>query len=193
MNTIWCVGRNYADHAKELGNEVPKRPLIFTKAFASIQQGSTLTLWPKVQEMHYEFEIVLKLGKDLKVSQIAGGIDLTDRTAQAEAKASGLPWARAKSFPGSTVIGKWVDVSPSVLDQELQLVFKKNGVIVQQASTLQMLFSFNELLQELKENFPLTDGDLIFTGTPSGVGPLQPGDQLEGEIKGLTHDSWTVF
>ncbi|NQV37815.1 MAG: fumarylacetoacetate hydrolase family protein [Candidatus Marinimicrobia bacterium] len=186
IRNIYCVGRNYRDHAKELNNPIPKEPLYFQKSTASIAQSNQITI-PKETEIHHELELVLCLGKDVFdpveldiENDIAGftiGLDLTDRTSQSELKANGKPWFWAKSFKNSSILGPFYNNGLFPLDKDF--VLKKNGIPVQTGRVNDMIFSIEYLLKRLVSRVPLLCGDIVFTGTPSGVGQLQTGDILD--------------
>ncbi|GAE25764.1 fumarylacetoacetate hydrolase family protein [Halalkalibacter wakoensis JCM 9140] len=183
---IYCIGRNYAKHATELGNEVPEQPLLFSKPSHSlaIANGQTLVM-PKDQgDIHHEIEIVLKIDKPVNkgdklvdvVSEIALGIDLTLRDVQAELKKKGHPWLRAKGFKNSAIVTDFWSFDMSECLQT-PFSFKINDETRQKGTIADMLFSFQEIIDECAECFGLGKGDLIFTGTPEGVGSLKTGDQ----------------
>lgn len=193
IRNIWGVGRNYLDHAKELGNPVPKKPLIFLKAGSSASVNSTeieLPWW--TEEVHHEVELALKLSPSLQVLECAVALDLTERKFQSEAKASGLPWTLAKSFHNAGAVSaffsikKWDDV------RDLRIRLWINDELKQEGRTSQMIFPCETLVEYIKLHFPVCPGDLILTGTPSGVGPLLPGDRVKAEIEGQITHTWTV-
>lgn len=184
---IICVGRNYAAHARELGNEVPEDPVIFMKpASALLREGVDFHYPSFTHDLHYEAELVLRIsrsGSPLSITEaldyvdaITVGIDFTARDLQAALKAKGLPWEKAKAWDQAAVIGKWQPMRAG----DFHFSMNKNGVKVQQGDTSHMIFSFDVLLAHISEYFSLEPGDLIFTGTPAGVGPCVPGDELEG-------------
>jgi 2-keto-4-pentenoate hydratase/2-oxohepta-3-ene-1,7-dioic acid hydratase in catechol pathway len=189
---IWAVGRNYADHAKELGNALPKEPLFFLKSGSCIQTGPSLRLLPGLGEVHHELELALLIDAHGLFSHYALALDLTDRSAQGRAKAEGLPWTRAKSFKGACVLGEWSPFadSPEFLKQELEL--KVNGEIRQKSPLDVMIFKPADLLKSLKRIFPVGTGDVLLTGTPQGVGPLNAGDFLEARLGTALRASWRV-
>lgn len=191
QNTIWCVGRNYLEHAQELGNALPEQPLVFTKPWASIQVGKEVVLWSEVTEANYELEVVVRVTADRQVSHLGLGLDLTDRKAQQHAKINGLPWTLAKGFKGATVLSDFIRVSEFSIDfEDLNFSLKRNGKIVQQANTKMMMFSVGQIITYLFDHFPVTDGDLIFTGTPSGVGPITREDLFSAKLDGLLEAEW---
>mgnify|MGYP000967856829 CR=1 FL=1 len=191
---IICVGRNYKKHAQELGNEVPEEPVLFMKADSSLMRQRDAFYIPDFSsDVHYEAEIVIRinrLGKRIQskfapkyYAQYTIGIDFTARDVQKKLKEKGLPWEKAKAFDSSAVCGDWLDVEGVDLDN-LKFELKKNGEIVQSGNTKDMLYPINDLVEHASEYFTLKIGDLIFTGTPEGVGKVESGDVLEGFIEG---------
>lgn len=187
LATIWCVGRNYAAHAKELGNPVPAEPVIFTKPASSVVlDGGVLPLPPDSARVDHEVELVVGLGKGKK-PVYAVGIDFTARDIQDRLKKEGLPWALAKARRGFAAIGPF---GPASLPQELALAV--NGETRQKGSTKDMLFDVPRLLAYLDEKFGLGEGDLVFTGTPPGVGPLKKGDRIEASLGSVSRLTLTA-
>lgn len=191
---IICIGRNYADHAAELKNPVPKQPLIFMKPDTALLRENRDFYYPEFsKDIHYEVEVVLKICKHGKhidskfasnyYQEIGLGIDFTARDIQAKCKEKGHPWEIAKAFDSSAVIGKFFP-KDEVLNEEGHLEFslQKNGETVQQGDTRQMLTGFDDLVAYVSQYFMLKKGDLIYTGTPKGVGPIAIGDEYEGYI-----------
>ena len=191
IGKVVCVGRNYAAHAEELGNEVPKAPILFMKpasSVVSIRQGVVRPNPALYGETHYEAELCVQLAADLssatieEAKQAIGGVtlglDLTLRELQAELKEKGHPWERAKCFDGACVLGDWLDpqVFGDFTDVHYQLTI--NNALKQDGDSALMLFPVYELLVNISHAFSLQAGDVIMTGTPSGVGALQAGDQL---------------
>jgi acylpyruvate hydrolase len=193
---IICIGRNYADHATELGNSIPSEPLFFLKPDSAIlahRHPFYLPDWS--QEIHYEVELLVrisKLGKSIApefahryYDAISLGIDFTARDIQAEVKAKGHPWEKAKAFDGSAVISReWLPLDSNqkgVLNKHFRL--ERNGEVVQQGKSKDMLFDIDQLIAYVSKFMTLKLGDVIFTGTPSGVGPVTPGDNLEGFLE----------
>jgi 2-keto-4-pentenoate hydratase/2-oxohepta-3-ene-1,7-dioic acid hydratase in catechol pathway len=190
---IFCIGRNYAAHAKELGNEVPDEPIIFMKPKSALLQAHTPFYYPEfTNELHYECELVLRISKNGKYIQekyaskyyngITVGIDFTARDVQDELKSKGLPWEKAKAWDNSAVIGKWIDVAPDAARKDINFCLYKNKELVQQGNSSQMLFSFDSIIAHISNYFSLNIGDLVFTGTPPGVGECVVGDEFEGFI-----------
>lgn len=188
---IFCVGRNYVEHAKELGNEVPEEPVIFMKPKSALLQSHTPFYYPPfTNELHYEIEIVLHVSKNGKgvserqaskyYNSLSVGIDFTARDLQAELKKKGLPWEKAKAWDNSAILGSWKEITPQMLEKPMLFTLLKNGETVQQGDTSKMIFSFDQIVSNISNYFSLNIGDLIYTGTPSGVGECVVGDILEG-------------
>ena len=186
---IVCVGRNYKAHALELGNSVPEEPVIFCKPdSALLPPRNPFVIPPWTQDVHHEIEWVLRVGKVGKfieprfayryVDAMTVGLDFTARDLQTELKNKGLPWERAKGFDGSAVLGTWSPMPAEPTDHQIRL--EKNGITVQSGNTRDFLTPLEELIAFISTYFTLKKGDLIFTGTPAGVGPVKPGDSLEG-------------
>jgi len=191
---IFCVGRNYADHAKELGNAVPEEPVIFMKPKSALLQPPAPFYYPEFcNELHYEAELVLRISKNGRYIQqkhaskyynaITVGIDFTARDIQAELKKKGLPWEKAKAWDNSAVLGKWVELTPEILKKEFRFSLSKNGEIVQQGNSADMIFSFDKVVENISQYFSLKIGYLIYTGTPAGVGECVVADYLEGYLE----------
>lgn len=191
---IICVGRNYADHAKELGNDIPDEPVIFMKPKSALLQSHTPFYYPEFSnELHYECELVLRVCKNGKYIQerhaanyyngITVGIDFTARDIQNELKKKGLPWEKAKAFDNSAAVGKFIDVTPAMNRKNINFSFYKNKELVQQANSGEMIFSIDALIANISNYFSLNIGDLIFTGTPAGVGECVVGDLLEAYLE----------
>jgi 2-keto-4-pentenoate hydratase/2-oxohepta-3-ene-1,7-dioic acid hydratase in catechol pathway len=199
---IICIGRNYADHAKELGNHVPQQPVVFLKPQSAILSHKHPFYIPEwTQEVHHEVELVVKvdrLGKTISeehapryYSEVALGLDFTARDIQAELKAKGHPWERAKAFDGSAVIGRFMSLAELGKPvQDLHFSLRNHDDEVQQGHTADMLFSVNRLIADVSQFMTLKVGDLIFTGTPAGVGAIKSGDRLVGNLEG--HDLFAV-
>jgi acylpyruvate hydrolase len=189
---IFCIGRNYADHAKELNNAVPTEPLIFMKPPSALLRENKPFYYPSfTKDLHYEAEIVLRVNRVGKCieekfahkyyDKITLGIDFTARDLQDKLKAKGHPWEIAKGFDGAAVIGEWIDWQAD-FRQNIPFHFTKNGTTVQVGNTRDLIFSFDYLIHYVSQFFSLSVGDLIYTGTPAGVGAVQIGDKLQGYI-----------
>ena len=191
---IICIGRNYTEHVKELSNPLPAEPVFFMKPDTSIITGNKPFFLPDFSnEIHHEVEIVLKICKVGKTisekfasryyDEIGIGIDFTARDLQAKAKEKGLPWEIAKAFEGSAPLGKFIPKKDINDIKNINFHLEKNGKMVQQGSTVDMIFSFDRIISYVSRFFPLKTGDLIFTGTPAGVGPVTIGDHLQAYIE----------
>lgn len=191
---IFCIGRNYVEHARELKNEIPDEPVIFMKPKTALLQGNIPFYYPEfTNELHYEVELVLRVCKNGKhiqeqqadkyVNQITVGIDFTARDIQQQLKQKSLPWEKAKAFDSSALVGRWIDIYPNELQESIHFSLLLNGDKVQQGNTANMIFSFREIIAYISSYFSLNIGDLIFTGTPAGVGECVVGDRLEGFLE----------
>ena len=191
---IICVGRNYTDHIKELENNKPKEPVLFLKPDSSIILNNRPFFIPDFsQNIHYELELIIKisrLGKHIqeKFSHkyydfIGLGIDFTARDLQSDLKSKGLPWEKSKAFDGSCFISKWINKSEFNDVNNLNFNLNKNGKTVQKTNSKLMLWKIDELISYISTFFTLKIGDVIFTGTPAGVGNVSIGDNLEGFIE----------
>ena len=187
---IVAVGRNYAEHARELGNEIPEEPVLFLKPSTALPKDSELFEYPSFSsDIHFEVEIVLRVckeGKSVAVEDarsfydaLTVGIDFTARDVQGKLKAKGLPWEISKGFDGSAPVGRFVDVPQTT---PILFSLSQNGEVRQKGSTDDMLNGFDSIINHVTKYFTLEPGDLIFTGTPAGVGPTHPGDTIEGFI-----------
>ena len=192
---IICIGRNYTDHIEELENERPEDPVVFLKPDTSlVLKNQPFFIPPFSDDVHYEVEILVRInriGKHIQqkfahkyYDEIGLGIDFTARDLQAKLKAKGLPWEKAKAFDGAAVVGDWVNKSELPHIDELQFEMTKNGTVVQQSSSTLMLWKVDELIAYVSQFFTLKIGDIIFTGTPAGVGPVAENDVLEGSLEG---------
>jgi 2-keto-4-pentenoate hydratase/2-oxohepta-3-ene-1,7-dioic acid hydratase in catechol pathway len=188
-----CIGRNYAQHISELKNEKPTEPVIFLKPDTAILLKKQPFFIPDFSdEVHHEVEVLVKINRvgkhiDSKFAhkyyeQIGLGIDFTARDLQQKLKEQGLPWEKAKAFDGSAVVGKWVSKSNFDNLNDLPFSLHKNDEIVQSATTSDMLWNIDEIIAYVSQFFTLKIGDIIFTGTPSGVRRVQPNDSLKGFI-----------
>jgi 2-keto-4-pentenoate hydratase/2-oxohepta-3-ene-1,7-dioic acid hydratase in catechol pathway len=190
---IFAIGRNYAEHIAELNNERPDEPVIFTKPDTALLRNNEPFYYPDfTNDVHYEVEIVLRICKEGKYiqekfspkyyDQIGLGVDFTARDLQQKAKEKGLPWDIAKGFNGSAPVSELLPASDYDL-KNLNFSLNVNGEKRQEGNTRMMLFQFDFIISYLSRFFTLRKGDLIFTGTPKGVGPVKKGDRLEGFIE----------
>lgn len=189
-----CIGRNYTDHIKELENEKPIDPVVFLKSDTSILLKKQPFFIPDFSDdVHHEVEVLVKINKVGKhiakkfahkyYNEIGLGIDFTARDLQAQLKAKGLPWEKAKAFDGAAVIGKWLSKTKFQDIDNINFSLKKNNEIVQSANTELMLWKVDELIEYVSKYFTLKIGDIIFTGTPAGVGKVFAEDRLQGYIE----------
>ena len=189
--SIFCIGRNYVAHAHELGNEVPTSPVIFMKpSTAVLAEGKNFTIPSFTNDLHYEGELVLRVckeGKNLKdpnvldyCDAITVGIDFTARDLQNKLKEKGLPWEKAKAFDDAAILGKWAPLNAAIVANPIHFSLHKNGAIVQDGDSSLMIFPLATILESLTEYFTIYPEDLIYTGTPVGVGPTNKGDVFEG-------------
>lgn len=192
---IICIGRNYADHAKEMNAEVPTVPVFFMKPDTAILKNGQDFYYPDfTSDLHYECELVYRINKagkniqakfaDKYYSEMTLGIDFTARDLQQECKKKGLPWEIAKSFESSAPISDVFQQTESINPKEISFELRKNGEVVQQGQSKDMIFSIDEIISYISRFMTLKTGDLIYTGTPQGVGPVSIGDVLEGSLNG---------
>lgn len=192
---IICVGRNYAEHAKELGNAVPDAPVLFMKAKNALLMPGKPFYYPDfTKDVHYEAELVVKVCKNGKhvaerfarryYEQITVGLDFTARDVQQRQKEKGLPWEIAKAFDDSAAVGTFQPIPEGKDVQDYWFELKKNGAVVQQGHAADMLSTIDQVIAYASTFFSLNIGDLIFTGTPAGVGPVALHDRLEGFLEG---------
>ncbi len=197
VRRIFCVGRNYAEHAREMGMD-PERepPFFFTKpADAIVADGSRIAFPSRTANLHHEIELVLALGsggRDIQTANALGhifgyavGLDLTRRDLQAAARKEGRPWDTAKGFDQSAPISAIVPAADIGHPRRGRILLAVNGGVRQQGDISDMIWKIPEIVAELSTYFELAAGDLIYSGTPAGVGPIEPGDQLEGSIEGI--------
>ena len=191
---IICIGRNYAAHIEELNNERPNEPVIFIKPDSAVLPKQQDFYIPEFSnDIHYEVEVLVKIKKVGKhiapefaptyYDEIGLGIDFTARDLQSKLKEKGLPWEKAKGFDGAAVIGDWLPKSQFKDINDLNFTLSKNGEVVQQGNTGLMLWKIDEIIAYVSTFFMLKKGDIIFTGTPSGVGGISPNDYLSGSLE----------
>jgi acylpyruvate hydrolase len=192
---IICIGRNYVDHAKELNNPVPAEPVFFLKPDSAILRKNAAFFIPDFsEEIHYECELVFRINKLGKTIQekfahtyydaIALGIDFTARDIQQKCKEKGLPWEKAKAFDSSAAISNFVSKEEFSDLNNLHFHLNLNGTTVQTGNASEMIFSIDRIIAHVSRYMTLKTGDLIYTGTPAGVGPVKIGDKLEGYLEG---------
>ncbi|MDA3892224.1 MAG: fumarylacetoacetate hydrolase family protein [Salinivirgaceae bacterium] len=192
---IIAIGRNYAEHAKELNNPVPIEPVIFLMPETALIRSNKPFFYPDFSnDIHYEVELVVKinkLGKNISekfahryYNEIGIGIDFTARDIQAKLKEKGLPWEKAKAFDGAAPLGKFISKTELPEVNNISFSLEKNGELVQKGNSKDMIHSIDAIIAHVSQYFTLKIGDLIFTGTPAGVGPVKIGDALYAKIEG---------
>lgn len=192
---IICIGRNYREHAKELNNEVPDEPVIFLKPDSScLRPGQPFFIPDVFKEVHHEVEVVVRISRNGKhiakrfahkyYDEIGLGIDFTARDKQSALKQKGLPWELAKAFDGSALVSNMLPKGDLPPINAIDFSLEKNGMTVQSGNTSDMLFSVDDTIAFVSKYFTLKMGDLLFTGTPAGVGPVQAEDELRGFLEG---------
>ncbi|MEC3966049.1 fumarylacetoacetate hydrolase family protein [Flagellimonas halotolerans] len=190
-----CIGRNYVDHIDELNNERPDEPVVFIKPDSAILPKEQDFYIPEFsQDVHYEVEVLVKIKKVGKhvskefahkyYDEVGLGIDFTARDLQSKLKSKGLPWEKAKGFDGAAVVGKWLSKSKFKNLDNLNFTLSKNGEKMQEGNTSLMLWKIDEIIAYVSTYFMLKKGDIIFTGTPAGVGKVSPNDYLVGTLEG---------
>jgi acylpyruvate hydrolase len=196
LNNIYCVGKNYADHAKEMGGEVPTEPIIFLKPTSAVIENGTPIILPKISKnVHHEVELTVLIGKHGKnipqsdaMEYVAGygvGLDMTMRDKQNEAKKGGNPWSIAKGFDTSAPLSPFIEKANIPDPHDLEISLKVNGKERQHSNTKNMIFRIDVLVSFLSSIFTLEEGDIIYTGTPEGVSQVVSGDVLDAEIPGI--------
>jgi len=190
-----CIGRNYVDHIKELSNERPEEPVVFIKPDSAILPKEQDFYIPEFSnDVHYEVEVLIKIkkvGKHISrefahkyFDEVGLGIDFTARDLQGKLKAKGLPWEKAKGFDGAAIVGKWLSKERFKDLDNLNFSLQKNDQTVQAGNTSLMLWKIDEIIAHVSQYFMLKKGDIIFTGTPAGVGKVSPNDYLVGLLEG---------
>lgn len=191
---IFCIGRNYVAHAKELGNEIPEEPIVFIKPKSALLRPHLPFYYPEfTNELHYEAELVIRVSKNGRYinkrfayqyyDAITLGIDFTARDIQNELKRKGLPWEKAKGWDNSAVIGKWLPINNFANRRDINFGLYKNGDLVQHSNSGKMIHSFETIIADISKYFTFNIGDIIFTGTPEGVGEVVTSDILEGILE----------
>jgi len=193
VQNIWAVGRNYIDHAKELGNEVPQEPMIFLKAGSSIVKNHEEIILPDFsKKIDYEVELAFQFNEQLKLDKATIAIDLTARDIQKKLCSKGHPWSLAKSFKHSCPIGPFIPLSDLNEARTFSFLLKINGKICQNGNASAMIFPIDFLANYVLEKFPVVAGDILLTGTPAGIGQVHSGDLLEAEIIGKVKAQWKI-
>jgi acylpyruvate hydrolase len=203
IKRVFCIGMNYLEHIRELGNEVPKAPAVFMKSpLCIVPPGGSINIPSHGTGFQYEAEVVVKIGKEGKAKDLAEarsfvgglslGLDLTLRDMQKELRKKGLPWEKCKSFEQSAPLGNFVPYDGSFPLDNIPFGCRVNGRIRQQGNTSGMLFSIPVLIAELSKVWLLRPGDIIYTGTPPGIGPLKAGDAVEAFSDRIGTFKWHI-
>ena len=202
VRRVYCVGQNYADHVREMGGSQREQPVFFDKPADAVTTASKVPYPPATRNLHHEVELVVALksgGIDLAPAQAAQaifgyavGVDLTRRDLQASAKKKGAPWTTAKGFDHSAPISPIRPVEDGAHPTNADISLAVNGMLRQQGNTAEMIWSVPEIIAELSRLYELKAGDLVFTGTPAGVGPLAPGDLVGCRIEGVGTLAFTL-
>jgi 2-keto-4-pentenoate hydratase/2-oxohepta-3-ene-1,7-dioic acid hydratase in catechol pathway len=190
---IICIGRNYSEHAKEMGSALPSEPVFFMKPDTAILREKYIFYPSFTKDLHYECELVVKISKPGKsialqfaknyYKEVSIGLDFTARDLQQACKEAGLPWEKAKSFDNSAAVSNtWISIEENKMPGKFE--FYQNGTLKQKGDITEMIFSIDQIIAYISQFITLKTGDLIFTGTPAGVGPVAIGDQLEGFLEG---------
>lgn len=201
---IFCIGRNYVEHIRELSNATPTKPLFFIKpASCLVKPGEKIHFPTHGKELHHEVEVVVQISRGGKVKTeeearnaigfITLGLDLTLRDVQDEQKKKGLPWEIAKAFDQSSPLGNFIPLDKSIDFNNISFSCKVNGVEKQRGNTGHMMISIQKQLLELSKIWSLLPGDILYTGTPSGVGPLKIGDTIEIESDAIGSFAWSII
>ena len=193
VNHVYCVGRNYAAHAREMGVDDKEPPLFFSKPnWAVVTPGTNIDFPPDTENLNHEVELVIAVGEDMSIFGFGVGVDLTRRDIQAKAKEEGKPWFRSKCFLGSAPVSEIIPVGDRTDFSDLNLTLSVNGEIKQSGMCKDMIWNPKEIMCELAGEVPLQAGDLIFTGTPEGVGKLEIGDEVVAAITGVVELSFII-
>jgi 2-keto-4-pentenoate hydratase/2-oxohepta-3-ene-1,7-dioic acid hydratase in catechol pathway len=203
VNTVYCIGKNYAEHAQEMNSSVPDEPVVFIKPATAVVDGNMPIVLPEINSaIHYEGELVLLLDtvpKDILETEsgsfilgVGMGLDLTARDLQRRAKEGGLPWTISKGFDGSAPVSHFIPAGNADISASTEIILKLNGSVRQQATIGEMIFPIAKLISYLSRFFTLRRGDLLFTGTPKGVGPLHAGDAVSVKLGDIISMSTTV-
>jgi 5-carboxymethyl-2-hydroxymuconate isomerase len=202
VGKIICLARNYAEHAKEMKGALPEAPVLFLKPSTALAAPGAIRLPDFSKEVHHEVELVVAIGKTARriaaqeapafILGYGVGLDLTARDLQRRAKERGEPWSVAKGFDGAAPVSEIVSAVEAGDVSDLAITLRVNGDLRQSGRTSQMVFKIPEILAEASRAFTLERGDLLFTGTPSGVGPLRPGDKLLAEVERVARAEWRV-
>lgn len=183
---IVCIGRNYGEHARELGNAIPEEPVIFLKpSTALLPEGGPIRLPTFSEDIHHEIELVFRIDRssgEAKAAEVTIGLDLTARDIQQQLKERGLPWEKAKAFDGSAYTADFLALDKLPKERYIEFRLERNGTVVQSGHNGEMIFDLATIIANVERYMRLETGDLLFTGTPAGVGRIAPGDRLRGYL-----------
>jgi 2-keto-4-pentenoate hydratase/2-oxohepta-3-ene-1,7-dioic acid hydratase in catechol pathway len=196
VNTVYCIGKNYAEHAQEMNSSVPNEPVVFIKPGTAVVDGNVPIVLPEMNSaIHYEGELVILLDAVPKntletesesfILGVGVGLDLTARDLQKRAKEGGLPWTVSKGFDGSAPVSHFITAEDADISASTEIILELNGTVRQRATIGEMIFPISKLIAYLSRYFTLRRGDLLFTGTPKGVGPLHAGDAVSVKLGDL--------
>ena len=192
VNHVYCVGRNYSAHAREMGSDDRQLPFFFSKPDWAITTSDVK--YPLgTNNLQYEVELVIVVGEGMSIFGFGVGVDLTRRDLQLEAKTKGKPWLRAKSFVGSAPISEIIISERDFNYRNMDLLLTVNGNVKQSGHCRDMIWSPSEILCEMAAEIPLQPGDLVFTGTPEGVGTIVKGDKITASIPGIVELSFSII
>ncbi len=200
---IFCIGKNYADHAREMSEEVPESPVVFMKPNTClVEEGAVIEFPEHGSDLHYEAELVVLVGKDGRpkaageshdfIAGLSLGLDMTMRDVQKELKSKGLPWELSKAFDQSAPVGRFIEYDEKTDLSDIRFSCRINGELRQEGHTRLMIFSVPELIAALSKVWRLKKGDLIFTGTPAGIGSVKPGDVISLQSDQIGTFSWKI-
>ncbi len=190
---VWAIGRNYSEHVSEMKAPRPDAPVVFLKPGSAVKRGTEFSLPNWTTEVHHELEVALQFDDHLKVFKWGLALDLTERKIQADLKSKSLPWTLSKGFPQSCPISSLLPLKNLDELQNITFELEVNHHLRQKGQPKDMIFSFSTLVSYILNHFPVRSGDLVLTGTPSGVGPLIRGDHLLARVNGQPFQEWTVL
>lgn len=193
VSRVFCVGRNYAAHTREMGGD-PEReaPIFFMKPASAVTTAAEIPFPADTESLHHEVELVVAIGPGRSIFGYAVGVDLTKRDRQAELRGAGSPWERAKSFPRAAPISAITPASAARSPNAARITLSVNGVTKQDSTTEQLIWNIGEIIERLTALWELDAGDLIYTGTPEGVGPLLRGEKIEASVEGIAAFAFTL-
>ncbi|MEO0336827.1 MAG: fumarylacetoacetate hydrolase family protein [Pseudomonadota bacterium] len=193
IRNLWCIGRNYAAHAEELGNKVPDSPLVFLKAGSTVQASDSEIVFPDwATDIQHELELALQWDDQLKISRACLALDFTERSLQASLREKGQPWTLAKSFSGATAITPFFEFSSLKEFEGFEMSLLLDDELKQKANINEMIFGLQTMIDHIEKHFPICPGDLLLTGTPAGVGPIKSGQTLSVSCNRGVSGTWKI-